>query len=597
MGCGASSQTKVLEEFVDYNDTQMSKSHESLPNTANSTNSNQRRSIDALTNSNSSTNQNNSSGAVSMWAEANGIKGYKGIQKGMAINYLDREAGSWKDAVVVNINEENLSITLKIPGKTKSENRVLFLGIDWKEIAPVELELSQNQKLLGKELNKDQLQLSLNYLLHGHFQVSEHLSTSGKTTSSNIDNSNIHLRLNESNTGSMSTLRYVTGQQVNVKDEYIRQNSGEPATKWRPAIVLTTSDDGMLVRIHYHNWDNKWDETLDLSTQNHRIRPIETDQITPTSINNMKRRKPSRRNSVDQSSHTNLQAVARFSVSNIDANASSVTTDHEPVGMSLSPPNNGMLITRYSNSNSRHDNQNIMDSNEINRNIEELFDKRMKLYGMTIVDVEGDGNCLFRAVSHQLYNNESHHLELRQQCVEHMRRHTKRFEIYCTSKFEDHLKRMALPCVWADYLEIRALEEIIDRLFYIYSPDTTEVKDNSGEFTVNSEPKPMNINYSEQPLLKDVTPIKLSYHGRSHYNSVVDARLSLPLSPRNTSVILDSRIKIFDEEEAINRSRESFSSSSNARDNSNSKREKESQTNRKSKSSNSISSASRKLFG
>jgi len=594
MGCGASSQTKVLEEFVDYNDTQMSKSHESLPNTANSTNSNQRRSIDVLSNSNNSTNQNNSSGAVSMWGEANGIKGYKGIQKGMTINYLDRDAGSWKDAIIVNINEENLSITLKIIGKSKSDIRVLFLGIDWRDIAPIELDLSQNQKLLGKELNKDQLQLSLNYLLHGHFQLNENLNTSGKTTSSNLDNSNIHVRINDSNSGSMNTSRYVTGQQVYVKDEYIRQNSGEPASKWRPAIILNTSDDGMLVRIHYHNWDSKWDETLNLSTQNHRIRPIESDQITPTSTNNTKRRKPSRRNSVDQSSHTNLQAVA---VSNIDANNSNMTADHEPVGMSLSPPNNGMLVTRYSNNNSRHDNQNMIDNHENNKNIEELFDKRMKLYGMTIVDVEGDGNCLFRAVSHQLYNNESHHLELRHLCVEHMRRHTKRFEIYCTSKFEDHLKRMALPCVWADYLEIRALEEIIDRLFYIYSPDSTEVKDSSGEFVVNSEPKPMNINYSEQPLLQDVTPIKLSYHGRSHYNSVVDSRLSLPLSPRNTSVILDSRIKIFVEEEAINRSKETINYNSNTRGNNSSKREKEIQTNRKSKSNNSISSASRKLFG
>lgn len=40
--------------------------------------------------------------------------------------------------------------------------------------------------------------------------------------------------------------------------------------------------------------------------------------------------------------------------------------------------------------------------------------------GLTIEECEGDGNCMFRAVSHQVYGDDSHHAQVRAAAVEYM---------------------------------------------------------------------------------------------------------------------------------------------------------------------------------
>jgi len=67
--------------------------------------------------------------------------------------------------------------------------------------------------------------------------------------------------------------------------------------------------------------------------------------------------------------------------------------------------------------------------------------------------------------------DDSRHLELRQICVEHMQAHSERFQNFCPTSFAEHIRRMAIPGTWGDDLEIRALEEIFDRIFFIYSSD------------------------------------------------------------------------------------------------------------------------------
>ena len=100
---------------------------------------------------------------------------------------------------------------------------------------------------------------------------------------------------------------------------------------------------------------------------------------------------------------------------------------------------------------------------------EKLFAEKLNKRGFRIVQIEGDGNCLFRAVSHQLFLREDRHEELRAKCVQHMLDHRKRFEMFCDENFDDHVQEMRLLGTWGDDLEIRALEEIVDRIICIYS--------------------------------------------------------------------------------------------------------------------------------
>ena len=43
-----------------------------------------------------------------------------------------------------------------------------------------------------------------------------------------------------------------------------------------------------------------------------------------------------------------------------------------------------------------------------------LLNLRLRQLGLRPVDVGGEGDCFFRAVSHQLYGDPSHHLFIRQ---------------------------------------------------------------------------------------------------------------------------------------------------------------------------------------
>ena len=95
------------------------------------------------------------------------------------------------------------------------------------------------------------------------------------------------------------------------------------------------------------------------------------------------------------------------------------------------------------------------------------------------------------------------------------------------------------------------MEEILDRRVLIYSSDSEE------------EPHPLNTSFNDAehfetpesrtdrrskgnnmgPNVRNVVhPLILTYHGKSHYNSVFNQRHPLPLQRRNSKTILEERI-------------------------------------------------------
>ncbi len=173
---------------------------------------------------------------------------------------------------------------------------------------------------------------------------------------------------------------------------------------------------------------------------------------------------------------------------------------------------------------------------EINK--EKVFLSSLEAQGLHVIEIVADGNCLFRALSHQLYLNEDHHEELRKDCITHLRKHKRRYEMFVTNEnFEAYLEDMSKLGVWADDLEIRAMEEILDRNILIYS---------SNSYSPKELVQPVNENPDEAKLMKGVVPINLSYHGQSHYNSIYNDRSPLPLAVRASKVLLNTRVALFD---------------------------------------------------
>ena len=88
--------------------------------------------------------------------------------------------------------------------------------------------------------------------------------------------------------------------------------------------------------------------------------------------------------------------------------------------------------------------------------LRERFDAR----GWAMVDVEGDGACQFRALSHQANGTEGRHTDVRRDVVERLRRHPPPFhdvQVYTsgvgrvdTPTLEEYLREMAKPATWGD---------------------------------------------------------------------------------------------------------------------------------------------------
>ena len=101
-----------------------------------------------------------------------------------------------------------------------------------------------------------------------------------------------------------------------------------------------------------------------------------------------------------------------------------------------------------------------------------------------------------------MYGVEDHHAAIRKVCMEYIRRERNFFENYIHGDFEEYIQRKSTDGVWGDDIELEAMSEIYNRPIEIYA--------------YSSEPM---RTFHEINIYK-TEPIRLSYHGMCHYNSV-----------------------------------------------------------------------------
>jgi OTU domain-containing protein 5 len=76
---------------------------------------------------------------------------------------------------------------------------------------------------------------------------------------------------------------------------------------------------------------------------------------------------------------------------------------------------------------------------------------------LSVVSVEGDGNCLFRAVAHQVYGNESYHRVVRAKCLDYMEVEADFFSQFVEGGkefFPLYLRAKRMDACWGDDPEI-----------------------------------------------------------------------------------------------------------------------------------------------
>ena len=151
-------------------------------------------------------------------------------------------------------------------------------------------------------------------------------------------------------------------------------------------------------------------------------------------------------------------------------------------------------------------------STPLNEEQEIKFQKIMENNNFLIKKVVGDGNCMFRAFSDQIYGTEKYHNVLREKCMDYLVVQKRFFEQFIEGDFDYYIKEKRKDGTWGDDIELEALSEIYNRPIEIYS---------------GSE-KPLRCFHEDKKLYSDnrnkgiiITPIRISYHGRKHYNSIV----------------------------------------------------------------------------
>ena len=89
-----------------------------------------------------------------------------------------------------------------------------------------------------------------------------------------------------------------------------------------------------------------------------------------------------------------------------------------------------------------------------------LLEQRLGHFQLRSLDIGGAGDCFFRAVSHQLYGDPSHHLDIRAAGIAYMRENPARFiESNTDYSWEQYLNSMSMQGTWCDGLIIQAVAD------------------------------------------------------------------------------------------------------------------------------------------
>ncbi|KAK1303663.1 hypothetical protein QJS10_CPB11g01464 [Acorus calamus] len=86
----------------------------------------------------------------------------------------------------------------------------------------------------------------------------------------------------------------------------------------------------------------------------------------------------------------------------------------------------------------------------------ERLSERLSTYGLAELQIEGDGNCQFRALADQLFRNPEYHKHVRKKVVKQLKHHKKLYEGYVPMDYNTYLKNMKRSGEWGDHVTLQA---------------------------------------------------------------------------------------------------------------------------------------------
>ncbi|KAG6591816.1 OTU domain-containing protein [Cucurbita argyrosperma subsp. argyrosperma] len=92
----------------------------------------------------------------------------------------------------------------------------------------------------------------------------------------------------------------------------------------------------------------------------------------------------------------------------------------------------------------------------------ERLSGRLATYGLAELQMEGDGNCQFRALADQLFRNPDYHKHVRKAVIKQLKKFRKLYEGYVPMKYKSYLKKMKKSGEWGDHVTLQAAADRFD---------------------------------------------------------------------------------------------------------------------------------------
>ena len=147
---------------------------------------------------------------------------------------------------------------------------------------------------------------------------------------------------------------------------------------------------------------------------------------------------------------------------------------------------------------------------------------------LRIMEIPGDGNCLFRAVAHQVYGDDSFHVLVREKCCDYMASDKLFFSNFVVGGldfFEQYLRAKRTNSCWGDDPEIQAMCELYNRPAEIWAFDHNSGARKLRTFHSGDGASSSSSSSSSSVRASDRnsggTPMRLSFYGGGHYDSIV----------------------------------------------------------------------------
>ncbi|BAT89041.1 hypothetical protein VIGAN_05271200 [Vigna angularis var. angularis] len=86
----------------------------------------------------------------------------------------------------------------------------------------------------------------------------------------------------------------------------------------------------------------------------------------------------------------------------------------------------------------------------------ERLSERLVTYDLAELQMEGDGNCQFRALADQLFRKSDYHKHVRRQVIKQLKHHKKLYEGYVPMQYKSYLKKMKKSGEWGDHVTLQA---------------------------------------------------------------------------------------------------------------------------------------------